>query len=222
MENEEKEENDEEEKQNKSKKTKKAKNEHDIKAILLGESGVGKTNLINVSIGESFSEDTSTTYSNSFVEKPFVINKINYIIRLWDTIGQEKYRTLTKLFFKDSKIIILVYDKSRKKTFDELNYWISEVKNLLGDDIIIGIAGNKYDLYDKNDDVDENNAREFAKNHNVKLKMVSAKEDKIGFINYLKELLIDYIKMIDEKKEEKEESIVLNKKKHKKKKKKLC
>ena len=222
MENEEKEENDEEEKQNKSKKTKKAKNEHDIKAILLGESGVGKTNLINVTIGHSFTENTSTTFSNSFVEKIFEINNIKYNIKLWDTIGQEKYRPLTKIFFKDSKIIILVYDKSIKKSFDELKYWVSEVKNALGDDIIIGIAGNKYDLEEDENDVDENKVREFAKSINAKFKMVSAKTNGKGFINFLQQLLIDYIKMYEGPIKDKNKKIVLNEKKIKKKKKKFC
>ena len=215
MENEEKEENDEEEKQNKSKKTKKAKNEHDIKAILLGESGVGKTNLINVTIGHSFTENTSTTFSNSFVEKIFEINNIKYNIKLWDTIGQEKYRPLTRLFFKDSKIIILVYDKSVKKSFDELKYWALEVKNALGDNAIVGIAGNKYDLEDNEDDVDENKVREFAKSINAKFKMVSAKTNGIAFINFLQELLNDYIKKNNGKIEKDTDSVALNKKNHK-------
>ena len=215
MENEEKEENDEEEKQNKSKKTKKAKNEHDIKAILLGESGVGKTNLINVTIGHSFTENTSTTFSNSFVEKIFEINNIKYNIKLWDTIGQEKYRPLTKIFFKDSKIIILVYDKSIKKSFDELKYWALEVKNALGDNAIVGIAGNKYDLEDNEDDVDENKVREFAKSINAKFKMVSAKTNGIAFINFLQELLNDYIKKNNGKIEKDTDSVALNKKNHK-------
>lgn len=164
-----------------------------IKAILLGESGVGKTNLINVAIGSSFDDNSSSTYYNSFVEKYFEINNKKYILNIWDTIGQEQFRPLTRIFFKDSKIVIFVYDKSLRKSFDELNYWIGEVKKFLGNDIIIAIVGNKADLDENDEDVDENEARQFAISMNAKFKMTSAKINGKGFVNFLKELLIDYI-----------------------------
>ena len=164
-----------------------------IKAILLGESGVGKTNLINVAIGSPFDDNSNTTYCNSFVEKYFEINNKKYLLNIWDTIGQEQFRPLTRIFFKDSKIVIFVYDKSLRKSFDELNYWISEVKKLLGNDIIIAIVGNKADLDESDEDVDENEARQFAISMNAKFKMTSAKMNGKGFISFLKELLIDYI-----------------------------
>ena len=101
-----------------------------IKAILIGESGVGKTNLINVALGMEFDEYSSVTYCSSFIKKVIKINNKEYILQLWDTVGQEKLRPLTKLFFKDSKIVILVYDKSSKESFKELKYWYNEVNNL--------------------------------------------------------------------------------------------
>ena len=164
-----------------------------IKAILLGESGVGKTNLINAAIGNEFDDNSPSTYYNSFVEKYFEINNKKYLLNIWDTIGQEQFRPLTRIFFKDSKIVIFVYDKSLRKSFDELNYWISEVKKLLGNDIIIAIVGNKADLDESDEDVDENEARQFAISMNAKFKMTSAKMNGKGFISFLKELLIDYI-----------------------------
>ena len=196
--------------------------QNEIKAILLGESGVGKTNLINVSVGINFTESTKSTYYNSFVEKLFIINNEKYIIRLWDTIGQEKFRPLTKLFFKDSKIIILVYDKSNKKSFEALNYWNDETKNILGDDdkYIKAVIGNKEDLDDE--EVDENEAREFAKNINAKFIMASAKNNGKGFINFLEDLLSIYIikkEMINGNKDK----LILDKdSKSQKKKKKFC
>ena len=164
-----------------------------IKAILLGESGVGKTNLINAAIGNEFDDNSPSTYYNSFVEKYFEINNKKYLLNIWDTIGQEQFRPLTRIFFKDSKIVIFVYDKSLRKSFEELNYWISEVKKLLGNDIIIAIVGNKADLDESDEDVDENEARQFAISMNAKFKMTSAKMNGKGFISFLKELLIDYI-----------------------------
>ena len=192
------------------------KNDKDceIKVILIGETGVGKTNLINVSIGLDFKENREATFSNSFVEKKFEINNKVYKLQLWDTIGQEKFKHLTKLFFKNSKIVILVYDKSVKSTFKKLEFWMNELKDVLGnDEIILAIVGNKDDLDDNDDDVDENEAREYAEKNNAKFRMASAKMNSKGFINFLKELLIDYIKKTGGIIEENNDRIVLEKEK---------
>ena len=183
-------------------------NKNAIKAILLGESGVGKTNLINVALGMEFDEYSSVTYCSSFIKKVIKINNKEYILHLWDTVGQEKLRPLTKLFFKDSKIVILVYDKSSKESFKELEYWYNEVNNLLGNDIIIAVAGNKDDLEETKKDVDENEAREFAKSINAKFKMTSAKVNGLGFSNFLKELLEDYIRKNNIEKMDNENKII--------------
>ena len=188
--------------------------ESEIKVILIGETGVGKTNLINVSIGLDFKENREATFSNSFVEKKFEINNKVYKLQLWDTIGQEKFKHLTKLFFKNSKIVILVYDKSVKSTFKKLEFWMNELKDVLGnDEIILAIVGNKDDLDDNDDDVDENEAREYAEKNNAKFRMASAKMNSKGFINFLKELLIDYIKKTGGIIEENNDRIVLDKEK---------
>ena len=208
----------------KNRKNQKGNEEISIKAILLGESGVGKTSLIKVITGHQFSHSYEPTLTNYYVEKNFSINDKIYKIKIWDTIGQEKFRTLTKLFYKDSRIVIFVYDKSSKNTFTELiKYWINEVRETLDNNkYVIGIVGNKDDLEDKEDDVDEEEARLFANNMNAKFKMVSAKNDGNGFEKLLKELLIDFIKKCKGKIEKDTTSVVLNKKNHKKIKKKTC
>ena len=161
----------------------------DIKVILLGESGVGKTNLINVTVGQDFNENEQTTFSSSFVQKIFTIGKKKYTVQLWDTIGQEKYRHLAKLFFKDSKIVVLVYDKTVKKSFDELAYWAEQIKQFLGNEIVIGVAGNKEDLDDTGDGVKEDEAKAFAEKIGAKFKLVSAKINGPGFVTFLQDLL---------------------------------
>ena len=205
-------------------KNKKENEEINIKTILLGESGVGKTSLIRALKGKQFSEIIQTTLSNYYVEKEFFINNNNYKIKIWDTIGQEKFRTLTKLFFQDSRIVIFVYDKSSKNSYNELiKYWINEVKETLDNSkYVIGIVGNKDDLEDKKDDVDEEDARLFANNMNAKFKMVSAKNNVAGFEAFLKELIIDFIEKCNGKIERDITSVVLNQKNHKKSKKQNC
>ena len=105
------------------------KSNPEIKAILLGNVGVGKTNLINVSVGLPFNKNEKSTISNTFVTKVLKIDNQNYNIDLWDTAGQEKFRSLAKVFYKNAAICILVYEITRRASFEELKkYWIEEVK----------------------------------------------------------------------------------------------
>ena len=172
-------------------------NNNKIKVILLGETGVGKSSLIKVAMGHDFNESEEITIVNSFLEKTIDINNEQYKIQIWDTIGQEQYRHLTKLFFNDSKIVILVYDKSSKDTFDKLNEWNEELKKVLNnDEIILAVVGNKDDLEEEKEDVDENKAREYAKNINAKFIMASAKTNGGGFSSFLKDLMTDYIEKL--------------------------
>ena len=154
---------------------------------------VGKTNLIQVAMGKEFQEKSVITLVTSNYEKEINVNGNNYILKLWDTIGQEKYRSLTRIFYQNSKIIILVYDKSRKTTFENLDFWINEIKYLKRSDYILALVGNKADLDDAEDDVNEEEARKIANDLDAKFRMVSAKMDPNGFVNFLKELLKDYL-----------------------------
>ena len=78
--------------------------ENEIKIILLGDSGVGKTSLINIAVGKNFSDLMLTTLNASYSVKKVYINNKLYKLNLWDTIGQERYRQLTKLFYTNTKI----------------------------------------------------------------------------------------------------------------------
>jgi len=175
----------------------------EVKAILIGGHYVGKTSLINVTIGLKFDTNLKPTITSSYVEKKFIINQKKYLIKLWDTAGMERYRTLNKLFYKNADIVIFVYDITRKDTFDELNFWTNEIKKELGENLILGLTGNKTDLVDI-EEVDESIARDYAKNIKAEFKLVSAKENPDIFISFLNEMLIKYIN--------KNQSIITNRK----------
>ena len=81
-----------------------------IKVILVGMTSVGKTNMINILSGMQFQTSILSTTSSSYVEKKMNIDNKKYNLQIWDTAGQEKFRSLTKIFIKDSKIVIFVYD----------------------------------------------------------------------------------------------------------------
>ena len=172
----------------------------DIKVILVGETATGKTSLINTSIGLEFQEKVDSTQSSSIMQKKMVINKKTYSINLWDTIGQEQFRSLTKIFMKGAKIVIFVYDITRLDTFEQLDFWLESTKEVLGDKPILGIVGNKSDLYFK-EAVKEEDAEEYAKNKGIPFRLCSAKTPKL-FCAFLEELVKKYIEKMERKLEQ--------------------
>ena len=160
----------------------------EAKAILIGEVAVGKTSLINVSIGMKFNSSQKTTISSNFVKKKIEINSQKYIIYLWDTAGQEKLKAMTKLFFKGADIVIFVYDITSKKSFENLKDWIKEVEDNLDNQHVCGIAGNKKDLF-LQEEVNEELGRKYANSLGMKFKLTSAKDDPKSFNDLLEELI---------------------------------
>ena len=117
-----------------------AENEEFItcKVVLLGESGVGKTSIIQRYTNNSFNPAISTTSGANFISKIINFPEENQTIKfeIWDTAGQEKFRSVTKIFYKNASICVLVYDITRRETFEELeNFWVEEVKNTAEPDI---------------------------------------------------------------------------------------
>ena len=150
--------------------------EGSYKVVLLGESGVGKTSIINQFINEEFLEDQETTTGATFSSKE-VETKSGQIIKfvVWDTAGQEKYRALTKMFYKNAIAAILVYDITRKDSFEELkNYWAQQIKESSSKNIIVCIAANKCDLLEY-EEVEEGEGRKLAEELNAIFKSTSAK-----------------------------------------------
>jgi Ras-related protein Rab-18 len=99
------------------------------KAILLGESSVGKTCIINRLNDNTFTAITATTLGSAFIEKTYEINNIELTLNIWDTAGQEIYRSLNRIFYRDADVIIFVYDITKRKTFEEMkNYWYRQIE----------------------------------------------------------------------------------------------
>ena len=164
-----------------------------IKVILVGEPGTGKTSLINVTVGQKFKEQSNTTLLSTFVQKKFQKEDKDYILNIWDTAGQEKYRAMTKIFIKNSKIVIFVYAINCKESFDGLQaYWINSIKNALGEEPVYGIVGNKCDLFMK-EEIKEDDGKKYAEYNRMKFQLVSAKEDPDGFIDFLYSLFLDFL-----------------------------
>ena len=166
----------------------------DIKLILLGETAVGKTSIINRYVQDSFSDSLMSSTSMAYVQKKITLNRQKISLNIWDTVGQEKFRSLSKLFFKDTKIVILVYSIVDKKSFDNLSYWLNSVKETIGNDFILGVVGNKCDLF-LEQKVDEELGAEFAKKNGGIFEQISAKENRTGLDNYITKLVSEYLKL---------------------------
>ena len=166
----------------------------EIKVILIGDSGIGKTNLINTSVGIQFSDKLKPTISPSYNVKIFEIEGKKYRLNLWDTAGQEKYVKVTKLFFKGSGIIILVYDITNKESFKSLENWHQMSEDIIESEHIYGLVGNKNDLY-LDAKVSAKEVQDFAQSIKTKYKIVSAKEQPELFVEFLEELVKDYHKI---------------------------
>ena len=193
-----------------------------LKIILLGESGVGKTNIINVALGNEFNPNSLSSVHSSFLEGILEYKNIKYPYALWDTAGQEIYRSLNQIFIKDSKIVIFVYSIENKDSFNQIEFWIKNAKETLGKGkYIMALLGNKSDLIDEQvvPDVD---AKNLAKRLNMKLIITSALNDPEGIKNYIRELIIDYINFIYPEEEQSFSFKLSTPKKDKKKQKKCC
>ena len=146
------------------------------KIVLLGESGVGKTCIISRYINQVFEGNTISTNGASYAAKTLHFDDYDKSLKveIWDTAGQEQYRSLTKIFYKDATAAILVYDITRKKSFDEIkNYWYKQLLDCAPSDIVVGLAGNKADLFDR-EQVSEEEAKEFAKEIKAIFRLTSA------------------------------------------------
>ena len=152
----------------------------EIKVLLLGNLGVGKTNLINIFVGKEFNSNSKFSSLYKYIE----IDNHYYRINLWDTMGEEAHKSLSKLIFRESSIVIFVYDITSKQSFIDLEEWIQMTNDILDNNYIGGIVGNKNDL-NLQADVSEEKAEKYAKEKSMAFKLVSAKEDPQSFNDFL-------------------------------------
>ena len=150
--------------------------ENIFKIVLVGESGVGKTSIISQFVDQIFEEGIQTSTGGSFSSKTLTFNNGKTIkLEIWDTAGQERYRSLTKIFYKDALAAVLVYDITIKQSFEEIKtFWIKQLREFGPENIIVAIAANKSDLLDQ-EQVNEEEARNFAEENNALFFEISAK-----------------------------------------------
>ena len=146
-----------------------------LKITLIGDTGAGKTCIINRYINDDFFSNKASTMGVSCSNK--LVKEDNKLLRLdlWDTAGQEQYRALGRHFYKDSYVIILVYDITNRESFENLKIiWYKDLLKYNEKYTILAVVGNKNDLYEI-EKVSEDEGRNYAKEINAIFMLVSAK-----------------------------------------------
>ena len=147
-----------------------------IKITLIGNSGVGKTSIINQYIDQTFDEANAATIGANYSEKTITKNNKEYELNIWDTAGQEKFHSVGKHFYKDAYIVCLVYDITSQDSLVQLKeIWYPDIKKYGEKYTILAVVGNKSDLYENDNLADENQAKEFAQSINATFMLTSAK-----------------------------------------------
>ena len=151
------------------------KEDYKIKIIVVGDSGVGKTNLINRFASDKVDTNSKATIGVEFVYKTLKINKEVIKIEVWDTAGQERYRAITSSYYKGAKGAIIVYDITNEDSFNNVESWMNEVTKKGQRDIQFLLLGNKKDLVNDRE-VSEEKGIEKARELNMHLFEASALE----------------------------------------------
>ena len=147
-----------------------------LKYIIVGDIGVGKSNILLRFVYNRFKDEYKTTIGVDFAEKKTDYNGKAYKIQLWDTTGQEEFRSITRGYYKNSICAFVVYDITNKNSFESSKIWIDDCKTYMHKQVIIVLIGNKCDLEDERQ-VTTEEGQELADAYGLLFFETSAKTD---------------------------------------------
>ena len=136
-----------------------------IKVAMVGNVGVGKTCIVKRLVKNEYDESGKSTVGANYSKYEIFLDNKKIILDIWDTAGQEKFRSMGRHFYKNSNIVVIVYDITKKESFDDIKtFWYDNIKENAEKYKVIGIVGNKYDLFDKEgvEIIDDNVVKEFV------------------------------------------------------------
>eukprot|EP00768_Dysnectes_brevis_P007742 gnl/Dysnectes_brevis/6656_a10496_329.p1 GENE.gnl/Dysnectes_brevis/6656_a10496_329~~gnl/Dysnectes_brevis/6656_a10496_329.p1 ORF type:complete len:171 (+),score=33.23 gnl/Dysnectes_brevis/6656_a10496_329:35-547(+) len=136
----------------------------EAKIVLVGASSVGKSSLCIRFVSNSFSALIPSTLGASFLSKTIVVKSQPVKLLIWDTAGQDRYRTLGALYYRNSAAALICFDVTRPATLQQAAGWIQEVRDRSGSDPLMVLVANKIDLAGRL--VSESEGRQFAEKHN--------------------------------------------------------
>ena len=178
------------------------KEDFKFKVVIVGDTSVGKTNLVKRFINNSFSKETKATVGVEFMSQSYIIDNKIYKVELWDTAGQERYKAITAAYYKGAKGALIVYDVTSKETFDHVDNWHNDLTTKGSPNINIVMVGNKTDLKDKiviNTDMSQKKAQ-FLQVPFMETSALDASNVKEAFYLLIQKM---YLSLINKSKEEK-------------------
>ena len=162
-----------------------------LKFVIIGDSGVGKSNILLRYINNTFSDEFKATVGVEFGAKNLEINKRIYRVQIWDTAGQENFRSIARAYYKNSVCACIVYDITNRASFDSVQSWIDDCSKQTPKTVLLILIGNKNDLKEKRE-VQYEEGAEFAKKRNMIFLETSAKTG-----NNISDIFEKSIKQID-------------------------
>ena len=149
--------------------------EYEMKICLLGDVAVGKTSIATRFCKNNFNESYVNTIGGAYQQQTILLdNNVKMKLHVWDTSGDERFKSMTNLYYRDAQVAILTYDITNEKTFESLNFWLKELSDKVNNDnMLLFLAGNKCDM--ENKVVPYSRAKEFAQENNMFFFETSAK-----------------------------------------------
>ena len=144
------------------------------KLIFLGDQSVGKSCILNRFMNDTFTEEYQATIGLDFQSKNIQIDNQDIHLLLYDTAGQEKFKSLIPMYTRDANIVLLVYDIACKDSFMHLSDWLNDLTNINKNEVIFALVGNKIDLAEKRE-VTLEEGQKFAADQDFIFQEVSAK-----------------------------------------------
>mmetsp|Transcript_31366 Transcript_31366/g.69165 ORF Transcript_31366/g.69165 Transcript_31366/m.69165 type:complete len:217 (+) Transcript_31366:182-832(+) len=168
-----------------------------FKVVLIGDSGVGKSNLLSRFTRNEFNLDSKSTIGVEFATKSIQVDNKTMKAQIWDTAGQERYRAITSAYYRGAVGALLVYDISKQVTFENVERWLKELRDHAEPNIVIMLVGNKADLRHKRA-VSTETAMAFAENNNLAFIETSALEC-TGVEEAFRQILTEIYRLISRK-----------------------
>ena len=152
------------------------KKERCLKVLLLGDTSVGKTCLLKRYTEDTFQDAYLSTIGFDYKFKIVTLKSGKEVkVQIWDTAGQERFRTIAKSYYRGAHGIILVFDVTNQKTFDNIKMWVNQIKEEASSKVCVILIANKIDSEERV--VSKEDAAALAKNYELKLYEASAKEN---------------------------------------------
>ena len=151
--------------------------EFEVKICLLGDVNVGKTSIASPFCKNSFTDNYINTIGGAYQQQNIVLNNGAKIkLHIWDTSGQDRFRSMTNLYYRDAQVAILTYDVTNEQSLESLNYWLNELNDKVEiDNMVLCLAGNKSDIESSKRQVSTAKGKAFAEEHNMIFYETSAK-----------------------------------------------